>query len=43
MVQTALQHFEAGRDLSLDEVVETFDQIVSGHSSEETPPAGCWP
>jgi anthranilate phosphoribosyltransferase len=35
MIQTAIQRTEAGRDLSLEEVVATFEQIICGRSSED--------
>jgi anthranilate phosphoribosyltransferase len=35
MIETAIRQTEAGRDLSLDEVVETFEQIICGRSSED--------
>ena len=35
MIQSALQRVESGHDLSLDEVVETFDQIIGGRCAED--------
>ena len=34
MIETAIQR-EAGHDLSMDEVVETFDQIMCGRCAED--------
>ena len=35
MIQSAIQRVESGCDLSMDEVVETFDQIISGCCAED--------
>ncbi len=35
MIQSAIQRTEAGHDLSLDEVVATFDEIIGGRASED--------
>lgn len=35
MIQSAIQRVEAGHDLSIDEVVATFEQIIGGRSAEE--------
>jgi anthranilate phosphoribosyltransferase len=35
MIQSAIEHVEAGRDLSMDEVLETFDLVMSGRCNEE--------
>jgi len=35
MIQSAIQRVESGHDLSLDEVVETFDQIMGGGCPED--------
>jgi len=35
MIQSATQRVESGHDLSMDEVVETFEQIICGGCAEE--------
>jgi anthranilate phosphoribosyltransferase len=35
MIQSAIQRVESGHDLSLDEVVETFQQIIGGRCAED--------
>ena len=35
MIQSAIQRVESGHDLSLDEVVATFDQIMGGRCAED--------
>jgi anthranilate phosphoribosyltransferase len=35
MIETAIRQTEAGRDLSMDEVVETFEQIMCGRCAED--------
>ena len=35
MIQSAIQRVESGHDLSMDEVVETFDQIIGGRCAED--------
>ena len=35
MIQFAIQRVESGQDLSMDEVVETFEQIMGGRCPED--------
>ena len=35
MIQSAIQRVETGHDLSMDEVIETFDEIVCGRCGED--------
>ncbi len=35
MIQSAIQRVESGHDLSMDEVIETFDQIIGGGCSDD--------